>query len=158
MKATWGKFGIEVWPRAGKVKKRSEIVEFTGLELEDEGGFPVNIPDCQVLDQSVNHTWKNLKGGLNAKFQKRKPSRRTNGGFVNDVLSSWEEMKIEHIPNAIDAQRGVMLEIIEKQGVLLRFSVPTRHVKLERGESNFRVCLQRKTNFCSKNFIQNLTE
>ena len=34
--------------------------------------------------------------------------------------------------NAIDAQRGVMLEIIEKQGVLLRFSVPTRHVKRER--------------------------
>ena len=69
-----------------------------------------------MLDQSVNYTWKNLKGGLNEKFQQRKPSRRTNGGFVNDVLSSWEEMKIEHIRNAIDAQRGVMLEIIEKQG------------------------------------------
>ena len=51
---------------------------------------------------------------------------------MNDVLSSWEEMKIEHIRNAIDAQRGVMLEIIEKQGVLLHFSVPTRHVKRER--------------------------
>ena len=70
--------------------------------------------------------------GLNVKFQKRKSSRRTNGGFVNDVLSSWEEMKIEHIRNAIDAQRGAMLEIIEKQGVLLPFSVPTRHVKHER--------------------------
>ena len=57
-----------------------------------------------------------LKGGLNAKFQKRKPSRRTNVGLVNDVHSSWEEMKIEHIRNATDAQRGVMLEIIEKQG------------------------------------------
>ena len=73
-----------------------------------------------------------MKGGLNTKFQKRKPSRRTDGGFVNDVLSSWEETKIEHIRNAIDAQRGVMWEIIEKQGVLLRFSVPTRHVKRER--------------------------
>ena len=51
---------------------------------------------------------------------------------MNDVLSSWEEMKIEHIRNAIDAQRGVMLEIIEKQGVLLRFLIPTRHVKRER--------------------------
>ena len=58
----------------------------------------------------------NMKGGLNAKFQKRKPSRRKNGGFVNDVRFSWEEMKIKHIRNAIDAQRGVMLEIIEKQG------------------------------------------
>ena len=110
----------EIWNRSlarswkGKRPKR-EITEFTGLEQEDEGGFPVNSPDCQVLDQSVNHTWKNLKGGLNETFQKRKPSRRTNGGFVNDVLSSWKEMKIEHIRNAIDAQKGVMLEIIEKQ-------------------------------------------
>ena len=56
VKAAWGKFGIEVWPGAGKVKDRTEIVEFTGLELEDEGGFPVNSPDCQVLDQSVKET------------------------------------------------------------------------------------------------------
>ena len=69
-----------------------------------------------VLDQSANHTWKTLKSGLDEKFQKRKPSRQTNGGFVNDVLSSWEEMKIEHIQNAIDIQKGVVLEIIEKQG------------------------------------------
>ena len=48
VKAAWRKFGIEVWPGAGKVKDRTEIVEFTGLELEDEGGFPVNSPDCQV--------------------------------------------------------------------------------------------------------------
>ena len=73
-----------------------------------------------------------MNGGLNAKFQKRKPSRRTDGGFVNDVLSSLEKMKIEHIRNAIHAQRGVILKIIEKQGVLLRFSVPIRHVKRER--------------------------
>ena len=51
---------------------------------------------------------------------------------MNDVLSSWEEMKIEHIRNAIDAQRGVMLEIIGKQGALLRFSAPIRHVKRAR--------------------------
>ena len=54
--------------------------------------------------------------GLNEKFQKRKPSRRTNGGFVNDVHSSWDEMKIEHVRNAIDTQRGVMLQMLEKQG------------------------------------------
>ena len=36
VKSAWGKFGIEVWPGAGKVKDRTEIVEFTGLELEDE--------------------------------------------------------------------------------------------------------------------------
>ena len=36
-----------------------------------------------------------------------------------------------HIRNTIDAQRSVILGIIEKQGVLLRFSVPTRHIKRE---------------------------
>ena len=49
---------------------------------------------------------------------------------MNDVLSSWEEMKIEHIRNAIDAQRDGNHR--ETGGVLLRFSVPTRHVKRER--------------------------
>ena len=97
----------------GKVRNQS-LTNLTDLTQEDEGGFPVNSPDCMVLDQSVNHTWKNLKGGLNDKFQKRKPTRRTNGGFVNDVFSSWAEMKIEQIRNAIDAQKEVMLEIIDQ--------------------------------------------
>ena len=44
VKEAWGKFGIQVWLGTGKVKDRTEIVEFTGLELEDEGGFPVNSP------------------------------------------------------------------------------------------------------------------
>ena len=55
-------------------------------------------------------------GDLNEKFPKRKLSRRTSGGFINDVHSSWDEMKIDHIRNAIDAQRKVMLQIIEKKG------------------------------------------
>ena len=76
----------------------------------------MNSPDCMVLDQSVNHTWENLKDWLNEKFQKRKSSRRANGGFVNDVVLSWEEMKIKHIRNTIDIQKEVMFEIIEKQG------------------------------------------
>ena len=80
------------------------------------GAFPVDSPDCMVLDQSINNTWKNLKyGDLNEKFPKRKPSRRTSGGFINDVHSSWDEMKIDHIRNAIDARRNVMLQIIEKK-------------------------------------------
>ena len=79
--------------------------------------IPAPGPDCMVLDQPINNnTWKNLKfRGLNEKFQKRKPSRRTNGGFINDVHSSWDEMKIDHIRNAIDAQRDVMLQIIKKK-------------------------------------------
>ena len=55
-------------------------------------------------------------GDLNEKFPKRKLSRRTSGGFINDVHSSWDEMKIDHIRNVIDAQRDVMLQIIEKKG------------------------------------------
>ena len=70
------------------MKDRTTITNLTDLTQDDEGGFPVNSPDCMVLDQSVNHSWKNLKVGLNDKFQKRKPSRRINGGLVNDVLSS----------------------------------------------------------------------
>ena len=106
-----------MWPGAGMVADRKSIVEKTDLEEEDLGGFPVNSPDCMVLDQSINDTWIGLKyGGLNEKFQKRKPSRRTNGGFINDVHSSWSEMKIDHIRNAIDAQRNVMLQIIERKG------------------------------------------
>ena len=104
------------------VKDRKTISDFTDLDFDDQGGFPVNSPDCMVLDQSINNTWKNLKyGGLNAKFQRRKPSRKTNGGFVNDVYSSREEMKTEHIRNAIDTQRGVMTQIIEKQGTPTTF-------------------------------------
>ena len=99
------------------VADRESIVENTNLEEEDLGGFPVNSPDCMVFTQSIKNTWKSLKyGGLNEKFQKRKPSRQTNGGFINDVYSSWDEMKIQHIRSAIDAQRKFMLQIIEKNG------------------------------------------
>ena len=97
------------------VADRKDIAWKTDLDLEDLDGFPVNSPDCMVLDQSVNNTWKNLKyGGLNEKSQARRPSRRTNGGFINNVYTSWNELKIEHIRNLIDVQRKVMLEIIER--------------------------------------------
>ena len=71
VKAAWGKFGIEVWPGAGKVKDRTEIVEFTGLELEDEGGFPVNIPDCQVNFGSIRSPYmEKLEGRIECKVSK----------------------------------------------------------------------------------------
>ena len=57
--AAWAKNGIKVWPGAGKVKDRTTITNLTDLTQENEGGFPANSPDCMVLDQSVNHTWKN---------------------------------------------------------------------------------------------------
>ena len=63
----------------------------------------------------MNHAWENMEGGSNARFQRWKPRSRGNGGFVNNALSSWNEIKIEHFRNAIDVLRGAMLEITEKQ-------------------------------------------
>ena len=40
------------------VADRKDIAWKTDLDLEDLDGFPVNSPDCMVLDQSVNNTWK----------------------------------------------------------------------------------------------------
>ena len=88
----WAKFGIKVWPDAGVVGDRSLISDFTGEDSDKLGGFPVNSPDCMVLDQthqSVNNSWKNLIGGLYSTFRKRKTSRQTNGGFINDIKSSF---------------------------------------------------------------------
>ena len=112
----WGKFAIKVWPGAGKVGDRSLIAEFTGEEEEKLGGFPVNSPDCMVNDQSVNNTWKNLIGGLYDKFNKRKPSRRTNGGFINDIKSSFKDLSQEKVQNAIDLQPKIMEAIITANG------------------------------------------
>ena len=116
----WGKFGIKVWPDAGEVGDRSLIAEFTGEEEEKLGGFPVNSSDCMVNDQSVNNTWKNLILGLYDKFNKRKPSRRTNGGFINDIRSSFKDLSglsEEKIQNAIDLQPKIMEAIIAANGV-----------------------------------------
>ena len=62
----------------------------------------MNSPDCMVQDQSVNNTWKNLVGGLYDTFNKRKPSRQTMGGFMNDIQASFENLSQEKIHTAID--------------------------------------------------------
>ena len=89
----WATFAIDVWPGAGAVGDRSLISEFTGEDADKLGGFLINSSDCMVLDQlSVNNTWTNLAGGLNDMFQKRKPSRKTKPGFINDINSSFENL------------------------------------------------------------------
>ena len=75
----WAKFGIDVWSGVGVVGDRDLISEFTGEDADKLGGFPVNSPDCMVLDQSVNNSWKNLAAGLNDTFQNQKPSQKTKG-------------------------------------------------------------------------------
>ena len=101
----WKKFGIEVWPGAGIVGDRTLISDFTGKDASELGGFPVNSPDCMPNDQSVNNSWKNLVGGLYDTYRSRKPSRRTIGGFINDMKTSVEALSQEKIQNAIDLQR-----------------------------------------------------
>ena len=75
----------------------------------------MNSPDC-MQDQSVNNTWKNLVGGLYDTFNKRKSSRQTMGGFMNDIQASFENLSQEKIQNAIDIQPKVMEVIIIADG------------------------------------------
>ena len=105
-----------MWPGVGTFKDRTLIAEFTGGDAGDLGGLPMNSPDCMVQDQSVNNTWKNLVGGLYDTFNKRKPSRQTLGGFMNDIQASFENLSQEKIQNAIDIQPKVMEAIIAADG------------------------------------------
>ena len=76
----------------------------------------MNSPDCMVLDQSVNNTWKNNPGGLYSTFGERKPSRKTNGGFINDMKTTWDNLSQAAIQNAIDLQPKIMQAIIAAEG------------------------------------------
>ena len=69
-----------------------------------------------VNDQSVNNSWKNLLGGLYDTFNGRKSSRKTNGGFINDIKSSFENLSQEKIRNAIDLQPKIMEAIVASNG------------------------------------------
>ena len=106
-------FGIKVLPGSGKVKDRNLIVEYTP---DDLGGFVVNSLDCMVQDPSVNNSCKNLAGGLYDTFNNRKPSRRSVGGFMNDIQPSFENLSQQKIQSAIDIQPKVMEAIIVADG------------------------------------------
>ena len=125
----WAKHGIkvrppptstfhffEVYPGAGLVHDRTAIPEWTGKTQDDQGGFPVNSPDAMIWDYSCNAAYKSIKGGLYSKYKARKPSRRTNGGFVNEVKKSWKNFRQRTIRNAIDAQPKIMQAMIQAEG------------------------------------------
>ena len=95
---------------------RTLISQFTGEGEVKLGGFPVNSPDCMVNDQSVNNSWKNLLGGLYDTFNRRKPSRKSNGGFINDIKSSFKNLSQEKIQSAIDLQPKIMEAVIKANG------------------------------------------
>ena len=92
------------------------ISEFTGEDAEKFGGSPVNSPDCILNEQSVNNSWKNHLVGLYDTFNKQKPSRKTNGGFIDDIKKSFKNLKYEKIQNAIDLQPKIMEAIIAANG------------------------------------------
>ena len=75
----------------------------------------MNCLGCMVQDPSVNNSFKN-PDGLYDTFNKRKPSRQTMGGFMNDIQSSFENLSQEKIQNAIDIQPKVMEAIIVADG------------------------------------------
>ena len=81
-----------------------------------EGGYPIDRPELNILDQSVHHFWKNLKDGFYDRWQNRRKDRRTPGGFINDAVKSWFDMDVKHIRNAINKQRELHLQALENKG------------------------------------------
>ena len=116
VKPSQAKFAIKAWPGSCKVKDRTLIAEYTVEDAHGLENFPVNSLGFMVQDPSVNNSWKNIAGGLYDTFNKRKPSRQTLGGFMNDIQSSFENLSQEKIQNAIDIQPKVMEAIIVADG------------------------------------------
>ena len=78
--------------------------------------FHISIIVCLSYYHNLNSSVENLVGGLYDTFNKRKPSRQTMGGFMNDIQSSFENLSQEKIQNAIDIQPKVMEAIIVADG------------------------------------------
>ena len=96
---------IEFWPAGGKSGWDRAI-----------GGYPVDRPDLNPLDQSIHASWKTRCGGIYDRWRSRKESRRTSGGFYNEVTNSWSDMPQHLIHNAIDAQRDIIREAHQIKG------------------------------------------
>ena len=64
VKEAWARWGIELWPAGGKSAWDRAI-----------GGYPVDRPDLNPLDQSVHASWKTRRGGHYDRWRSRKESR-----------------------------------------------------------------------------------
>ena len=53
VKEAWARWGIDLWPAGGRSAWDRAI-----------GGYPVDRPDLNHLDQSVHASWKTRRGGL----------------------------------------------------------------------------------------------
>ena len=108
VKEAWAEFGISLHPAAGKNSWDREV-----------GGFPVDWPKFMPLDRSIHHKWKNVKnGGLYYLWNRRKRSRKTTGGFYNDVVQSWTSIPQEVYQNAIEGTRKLIKECYVNKGKL----------------------------------------
>ena len=85
----------------------------------EKGGFPVDYPELMPLDRTIHHKWKNSKkGGLYALWNARKRSRRTTGGFMNDVKRSWDSILQSVYQNAIEGCRKVCKACHDDNGII----------------------------------------
>ena len=102
----WLEYGIKVHPGAGK-------------RCWDRcaGGFPVDYPELMPLDRSIHHRWKNAKnGGLYSLWNSHKPTRKTAGGFINDIKKSWSSIPQSVYQNAIEGTRKVLQKCHDNRG------------------------------------------
>ena len=54
-------------------------------------------------------------------FRFRKRSRRTPGGFINNVEESWDELPMTKVRSAIDVQRKICIEIKKIKGAITKY-------------------------------------
>ena len=106
----WLEYGIEVYPSGGKNAWDSQ-----------EGGFPVNCPDCMPNDQQLHNEFKNHEGMFFDMWNSTKPSRRKNGRFMNLIQKTMEKLPQSSVRRAIDTQRSVCLEILKNGGKATKY-------------------------------------
>ena len=100
----WDKFGIDVWPGAGK----------SCWDRDNRVEFPVDFPKFIPVDENPSHLEKICRGGLYARWN-RKNIHKSCGGFYNDVGNSLNDIPQKFFQNAIDAQRNIHLECHKKR-------------------------------------------
>ena len=108
-KEEWARWGIELYPGAGEVTNSTK------------GGFPVNRPALMPLDQSVHASWKTHEGGLYDRWNSRRKERRTPGGFINELETSWADLSMNKVRSAIDIQRKIHLSILASKGQMTKY-------------------------------------
>ena len=116
--AVRAKFDVKVRSGAGYVGDRLLISQFTCEDEAKLDRFSDNSPDCMANDQIKCEQFLEESSwvGLYDTFKQRKPSRKTNSGFINGIKSSSENVSQENIRNAINLQLKIMKAIAATNG------------------------------------------